>query len=76
MKQGDPTKSVSVSVVRETEKAILIRTIGGKELWIPKSQIASDSEVHGTGEEGTLIVSEWIYKQKDWDKEDDEIGEL
>jgi hypothetical protein len=77
MKSSDPMKSVdNLTVVRATEKAILVKTVGGKENWIPKSQIHEDSQIQSFGDEGTLIISEWIYNQKEWDKEEDETGEL
>jgi hypothetical protein len=38
----------------------------GEPTWVPKSQIDDDSEVYAKGTEGTLIVTEWIAKQKGW----------
>jgi hypothetical protein len=32
--------------------------------WIPKSQIDDDSEVWKEGQDGTLVISEWIAMQK------------
>lgn len=54
-----------VSVVRETDAALLCE-IEGQEHWIPKSQIHDDSEVYDgdSNSTGTLVVSEWIAKQK------------
>lgn len=52
----DPVKS-------ETAKALLV-VVDGEEAWIPKGQIHDDSEVYRQGHTGTLIVSEWIAKQK------------
>ena len=52
-----------VSVKVETDKAILV-VIEDKEYWIPKSQIAEDSEVYAQDTAGTLIVSQWIAQQK------------
>ena len=65
MRASDPTVSFSdVVVKRETDAAILC-TIYDKEVWIPKSQISEDSDVKEEGDEGTLIVSEWIAIQKE-----------
>ena len=47
----------------ETDKAILC-DFGDKEVWIPLSQVDDDSEIWKVGEEGTLVVSEWIATQK------------
>ncbi len=52
-----------VTVLRESEKAILC-VVDGEEYWIPKSQIHDDSEVYEDGTEGTLVVSEWIAREK------------
>lgn len=48
----------------ETDDAILC-IIDGKQYWFPKSQVSDDSEVNKKGEEGTLVVSQWIAEQKD-----------
>jgi hypothetical protein len=53
----------NVVCIRETDKAILVR-IDGAEHWIPQSQVSDDSEVWHEGDEGKLVVSEWIAKQK------------
>lgn len=50
-------------IKRETDKAILC-DFGDKECWIPLSQVDDDSEIWQAGEEGTIIVSEWIAKEK------------
>lgn len=50
--------------LRETEKALLIRVEGG-EHWIPKSQMNEDeSDVQTQGDVGSLVISEWIAKEK------------
>jgi hypothetical protein len=52
-----------VRVKAATDKALLC-VIDDEEHWIPLSQIDDDSEVYQAGTEGTLIVTEWIAKQK------------
>lgn len=55
-----------VYVKHETDAALLV-VIEGEEYWIPQGQIKEDSEVFTArpeGNEGTLIISEWIAKQK------------
>jgi hypothetical protein len=37
----------------------------GKKM-IPKSQITDDSEVYKVGDEGTLIVTEWLAEKEGW----------
>ena len=34
--------------------------------WIPKSQLSGDTEVCEPGQEGVLIVSMWLAKQRSW----------
>lgn len=53
----------NVTVSKETESALLVN-IEGEEIWIPKSQIDDDSEVYKKDTEGTLVITEWIAKQK------------
>jgi hypothetical protein len=53
----------NVTVSKETEAALLVN-IEGEEMWIPKSQIDDDSEVYKKDTEGTLVITEWIAKQK------------
>lgn len=50
---------------KETGKALLV-VIEGEEYWMPKTHVHPDSEVYDDSEhaEGTLVVSEWIAKQK------------
>lgn len=50
----------------KTEKAILVE-VDGEDIWFPLSQVHDDSELHGeseVGEDGDLVVTEWIAKQK------------
>jgi Ser-tRNA(Ala) deacylase AlaX len=49
--------------VRATSKAILV-DVDGEEVWIPQSQVHDDSEVWRAGDEGKLVISEWIAKRK------------
>ncbi len=47
----------------ETTKAILVE-IGGEDFWIPQNQISDESEVWREGDEGTLIITDWLAMQK------------
>jgi len=57
-----------VTVVRMTEKAILVRLSGGrKEKWIPKSQICEASEIDGDSSEddsGHLLLPSWLVDEE------------
>ena len=52
-----------VFVLAETTKALLV-DIDGEEHWIPTSQIDDDSEVYKKGQEGQLVISDWIAGEK------------
>jgi len=50
---------------KSTPKAILVDIEGMDEpLWIPQSQIDDRSEVWCEGDEGDLVISEWLAEQK------------
>ena len=52
-------------VIGATERAIKVDVPGlGEPLWIPQSQIDDDSECWTMGDEGDLVISEWIAEQK------------
>ncbi len=53
----------NVACIRSSGKAILV-VIDGKEHWIPQSQVHEDSEVWKNGDEGVLVITEWIAEQK------------
>lgn len=53
----------NVKAIKETDLGLLCE-IDGDEHWIPKSQIDDESEVYEEGHEGTLVVTEWIAKEK------------
>ncbi len=56
-------------ILRETDKALLVRFSHGEETWVPLSQIA-DSDDYKVGDtEGTMSVTEWLAKEKGWDGE-------
>lgn len=52
-----------VVCLRSTDKAILV-DIDGDEHWIPQSQVHEDSEVYRQGQTGTLVITQWIAKQR------------
>ena len=66
----EPVTLDEVTVVRETDKALLV-VIGdaddpeADEVWIPKSQIDASSEIQKKGDEGTLTISHWLATEKD-----------
>ncbi len=52
-----------VRCTRASSKAILV-VVDGAEHWIPQSQIHDDSEVYQLGDEGKLVITQWIAEQK------------
>lgn len=49
--------------IKETDKAILVE-IDDEEIWFPQSQVDDASEVWMKGQEGKLVISDWIAQQK------------
>lgn len=67
-----PSVNVVVKIVqRETEKALLVALENGQEMWMPKSQIMSGSEVSSEGDSGMMKISEWIAGEKGLMSNDD-----
>ena len=63
-----------VKVIAKGGKAILVREEDGTEEWWPHSQIHEDSEIWDEspiGDQGTMIVTKWIAKQKEREVEED-----
>lgn len=52
-------------ILRETEKAFLLRLEEGQEVWVPKSQI-SEPGIYSEGDrDATVSVSEWFAEKED-----------
>lgn len=69
IKDGDPTVEIDVTIKAVTAKAFLVVTEDLSETWLPKSQVASYGDLNEQSKKddsGTMIVSEWIAKQKGW----------
>jgi hypothetical protein len=45
---------------KRASAAALLVDIDGKDYWIPQSQIHEDSEVWKAGDEGELVIPEWL----------------
>lgn len=65
MGRFDPVE-LEVVVLRETEKAILVRTEDGEEAWVPKSQILAEGTTVSSDpdEVGTLSIPRWLAEEK------------
>lgn len=68
MPKEAPVKVDNCKVVAVGRHAILVENDEWDEpLWIPDTQIDDDSELYmqsKKGDEGTLVISAWIAKQK------------
>lgn len=53
-----------VTVVKATEKALLIRTSDGTEAWIAKSLIMEGSEVAEEGDVGVIVLPNWLVDRE------------
>jgi hypothetical protein len=61
--------TVVVTLKRKTEAALLVEDEDGEEVWIPNSQVHDDSEIWDEskiGEEGKLVIPEWLALKKGW----------
>lgn len=57
------TETFQATCLRETENAILV-DIDGSEYWIPKSQVDDASEVWLEGDQGDLVITQWVAEKK------------
>ena len=58
----------NVVCVAETDKAICVSSpLFDEDEWVPKSQVHDDSEVWKEGQEGDLVVKDWIAEKKGWE---------
>lgn len=53
-----------VTVLKETDRAFLLRLDDDSEHWIPKNQIADPDTYEEGDTEVTVSITEWIAEQK------------
>jgi len=62
-----PYRLENAKAVGATDKGIWVQADDlDDEVFVPDSQIDEDSEVYKKGTEGTLIVTDWFARKKDW----------
>ena len=63
-----PVKFDGCRGVYATDKGLLVSIpeLDTEPLWVPQDHIHQDSEVYRKGDEGTLIISDWIAEKKGW----------
>jgi len=54
----------AIGIRLSTSKLALLVAVDGKSVWIPQSMIHDDSEVYKGDTAGTLIVPEWLAREK------------
>lgn len=55
----------NTKAIRDSGRALLVEIPGHSDpIWIPQGQIDEDSEVWRDGDEGDLVITEWIAEQK------------
>ena len=54
--------------MKETESALLVESdeIDEGKAWVPLSQVEDGSDVQAAGDEGDLVISEWLALKKGW----------
>jgi hypothetical protein len=55
----EPYEVDDVRIRSETQAALLV-AVGKRLIWVPKSQVLEGSEVWAEGDEGTLVIPEWL----------------
>ena len=61
--------TISVTLKRKTDAALLVEDEDGEEVLIPNSQVHDDSEIWDEskiGDEGKLVIPEWLALKKGW----------
>jgi hypothetical protein len=54
-------------IIRETDKALLVRFDGGEEVWVPLSQVADAEDYRAGDEDGEISLTEWFVRQQGWE---------
>jgi hypothetical protein len=62
---ADDLVQLDVEVLRETEKALLVRAETGDEVWIPKSVVDDDSECFSLkSSPGSMTLPAWFARKE------------
>lgn len=76
IREEQPDVTVTGCIVKRTsEKAILIITTDGAEIWLPKSQLREGSEELKAGKDPVSVtMSAWIAGEKSLSNSEDDTG--
>lgn len=56
----EPIEIEDVTVIKASDRALLIKTEDGREVWIPKSQTLEGTEVGAEGDVGAIVIPAWL----------------
>jgi hypothetical protein len=51
-------------VLRETERALLVRLSDGEEVWLPLNQIADPDDYQVGDRDGEISITAWLAREK------------
>lgn len=54
-----PVEFPDAKVKRTTPSALLVE-VDGRKVWVPRSQLLEENDVSEEGEEGLLVIPEWL----------------
>ena len=74
MREDQPHSMGRVRVIQERPAAIQVEFMDDEVIdlvdqnpeWIPSSQVHANSEAWEYGDDGELVVNEWLAKQRGW----------
>lgn len=59
-----PVELDDVTLIKATDKDILIRTEDGTEAWIPRSCVLEGTEITKEGDVGGLMIPSWLADER------------
>lgn len=61
----EPVRLDDCTILRESNSGDALQVdVAGDVDWFPKSQIVHDESITEVGEEGTLVITAWLAKQR------------
>ena len=69
-----PVSIGQFKVIKASKQAIMVRPLDDEArenlreptAWFPNSQVHDDSEVYKEGQEGQLIITDWLAEKRGW----------
>ena len=60
-----PQATLYAKALKDSGASLLCNIEGDVEVWIPKSEIDEDSEVTEVGDEGNLVIPQWLAEKEE-----------